>query len=259
MSTLARMQGEFQQYLLQGDAAGIEPHVLGSARVPVATRLGIYGGAYRSRLAEALGSNFPALAQLLGEDDFRTLAAAYIAAHDSPYFSIRYYGDQLAQFLASEASYAAAPVLAELARWEWAMTCVFDAADAQPLPHEGLSRVTPEHWAQLRFGWHPSVQRLDLEWNVPQLWQALTSEGERPELTVAATALPWIVWRSELTTYFRSLTGSEAQVLEAARRGWPFGELCELLCAELGAEAAPAQAAGLLRGWIDSGLIVSAA
>jgi len=259
MSTLARMQGEFQQYLLQGDAAGIEPHVLGSARVPVATRLGIYGGAYRSRLAEALGSNFPALAQLLGEDDFRTLAAAYIAAHDSPYFSIRYYGDQLAQFLASEASYAAAPVLAELARWEWAMTCVFDAADAQPLPHEGLSRVTPEHWAQLRFGWHPSVQRLDLEWNVPQLWQALTSEGERPELTVAATALPWLVWRSELTTYFRSLTGSEAQVLDAARRGWPFGELCELLCAELGAEAAPAQAAGLLRGWIDSGLIVSAA
>jgi hypothetical protein len=48
-------------------------------------------------------------------------------------------------------------------------------------------------------------------------------------------------------------------VLDAARSGWPFGELCELLCDELGDEQAPLQAATLLRGWIASGLIVSAA
>jgi len=48
-------------------------------------------------------------------------------------------------------------------------------------------------------------------------------------------------------------------VLDAARSGWPFGELCTLLCEELGDEEAPAQAAALLRTWIGSGLIVSAA
>jgi hypothetical protein len=51
----------------------------------------------------------------------------------------------------------------------------------------------------------------------------------------------------------------EAAVLDAARNGWPFGELCELLCEELGEEQAPAQAAALLRGWIASGLIIGAA
>ena len=71
------------------------------------------------------------LAKLLGEADFAALAAAYIAAHDSPYFSIRYYGDALAKFLATREDYAAAPVLAELAQWEWAMTAVFDAADVR--------------------------------------------------------------------------------------------------------------------------------
>jgi hypothetical protein len=255
---LAQLQQEFQHYLLRGEAAALEPRIAGSARVPVATRLAIYGGAYRSRLADALGANYPALAALLGETDFDTLAAAYISTHDSPYFSIRYYGEDLAQFLATHEEYASAPVLAELARWEWAMTGVFDAADASPLGHEALAQVPPTAWAQLRFGWHPSVTRLDLMWNVPQLWQALTDDGQRPVLELAPTCVPWLLWREDLTSYFRSLERTEAAALDAARSGWPFGELCELLCDEVGAAAAPARAATLLRGWIAGGLIVSA-
>jgi len=258
MTTLARVQREFQDYLLRGDPA-VSAHVVGSARVPVATRLEIYSRAYRSRLEEALANNFPALAQLLGETDFHTLAAHYVAAHDSPFFSIRYYGDALPRLLATHEQYAAAPVLAELAQWEWAMTSVFDAADATPLGHEALSRIAPGQWAQLRFEWHPSVQRLTLWWNVPQLWQALTDKGAAPRASLAAAPVEWLLWREQLTTYFRSLTQTEAAALDGARSGWPFAEVCELLCAELGESAAPAQAAALLRGWIDSGLIVSTA
>ncbi|HUJ52849.1 MAG TPA: DNA-binding domain-containing protein [Steroidobacteraceae bacterium] len=257
MSTLARVQGDFQDYLLRGNPV-VEKHVIGTARVPVATRLAIYAGAYRSRLADALAANFPALAGLLGEADFRTLAGEYVRAHDSPFFSIRYYGDALAQFLTTRENYAAAPVLAELARWEWAMTSAFDAADVAPLTHERLARLPPEQWAQLRFAFHPSIQRLTLWWNVPQLWQALTDDTERPAASLAAEPLEWLVWRQELSTYFRSLPQTEAAALDGARRGWPFGELCELLCEQLGDAAAPAQAATLLRSWVAAGLIVSA-
>jgi hypothetical protein len=234
----------------------VEAHVLGSERVPVATRLGIYGNAYVSRLTEALARNFPALARLLGEGDFHALAADYVRAHDSPFFSIRYYGDALAEFLATDENYTAAPVLAELARWEWAMTSAFDAADVVSLGHEALAGVPPQQWAQLRFGWHPSVQRLTLWWNVPQLWQALSEERARPEMTLDATPVEWLLWRENLTSYFRSLPKTEASMLDAARGGWPFGELCALLCEELGDSEAPAQAATLLRGWITAGLIV---
>ena len=48
-------------------------------------------------------------------------------------------------------------------------------------------------------------------------------------------------------------------MLDAARSGRTFGELCELLCAEVGATAAPAQAAALLRDWIAAGLITATA
>ena len=258
MSALARVQREFQDYLLRGDPA-VEAQVVGTARVPVTTRLGIYAGAYRSRLAEALENNYPVLAKLLGTSDFDALASEYIAVHDSAFFSIRYYGDVLAKFLATREDYAVAPVLAELAQWEWAMTRVFDAADAPALRAEELGRIPPQRWAQLRLRWHPSVQRLTLWWNVPQLWQALSEDRERPEMALAASPVEWLLWRENLTTYFRSLPRTEASVLDAARSGWPFGELCTLLCEELGDGEAPAQAAVLLRTWIGSGLIISAA
>jgi hypothetical protein len=258
VTDLASVQRDFQDYLLRGDRT-VEAHVQGTARVPVGTRLEIYGGAYRSRLGEALASNYPQLVKLLGPTDFHRLVADYLAAHDSPFFSIRYYGDALPQFLAAHEDYVAAPVLAELARWEWAMTSVFDAADATPLSPEALAGISPQQWAQLRFGWHPSIERLDLSWNVPQLWQALSTDAERPAVRLAAAPVPWLLWRQELTTYFRSLNIIETAALDAARRGWPFGELCELLCDELGDDKAPLEAATLLRGWIAAGLIVSAA
>lgn len=255
MSELAQLQGVFQDYLLRQDRA-IEAHVGGSARVPPAVRLAIYGDGYASRLAEALSNNYPALAALMGED-FHALAHAYVRAHESPFFSIRFYGEHLAQFLATDAAYAQAPILAELARWEWAVTSAYDAADAPVVTHAALGAVAPEQWAQIRFGWHPSIARLQLHWNAPQIWQAVTAEGERPAVCFSEAAVPWLIWRQELTTYFRSLPVAEAAVLDAARSGWPFGELCELTSEHVGAEAAALTAATFLRGWVEAGLITA--
>lgn len=257
MTPLGTVQGDFQEFLLRGTQA-IEAHVVGSPRVPVATRLGIYGNAYRSRLAEALQTNYPALAALLGAEDFQQLAQRYISAHDSPFFSIRYYGHELPQFLARHPDYAEVGLLSELARWEWVMTGVFDAADAPVLTHAALTRIAPQQWAQLRFTVHPSVARLELAWNVPQVWSALTAGAERPEVVLNRGPLSWLLWRQELNSYYRSLAPLEARALDAARDGWPFGELCALLCDEMGEEQAPAHAAALLRGWVEAGVISSA-
>ena len=144
VSRLAQVQGDFQAYLLQGERA-IEAHVLGTTRVPVATRLAIYGDAYGSRLAEALASNFPALAQLLGETDFQQLAVAYVRAHESPFFSIRYYGDHLAEFLARTE-----PIRQRAAcSRSWPAGSGLSARSSMPrMPsrstHEALARVEPQ-------------------------------------------------------------------------------------------------------------------
>jgi len=258
MSRLPLIQGDFQSYLLGGASAAIEQHVVGTHKVPIATRLGIYADGYLSRLIEALEANFPILSKLLGEEDFSALGAAYVRSHDSPFFSIRYYGDGLARFLATDSAYAGAGVLADLARWEWAMTEVFDAADAEPIATAALARITPQNWAGLCFDWHPSVRRLALAWNAPQIWKAVGDDAEPPEVAFSDEPVEWMLWRQDLRTYFRSLQPAEAAVLDAAREGRSFGELCAVLAERLGETDAPAQAAGFLRNWIESGLIIAA-
>jgi hypothetical protein len=257
MSRLPEIQGDFQQFLLGNEPTAIEQHVVGTEKVPVATRLAIYGDGYTSRLIEALEANFPILSKLLGEGDFRTLGTAYVTRHPSSFFSIRHYGNGLAGFLVSEPEYAGAPVLAELASWEWAMTEVFDAADAEPIGTEALARVAPDEWAELRFDWHPSLRRVALVWNAPQIWKAVGDDAEPPEVELSAAPVEWLLWRQNLHTYFRSLEPGEAAALEAARAGGSFGELCELLSAQLGEAEAPLAAAGFLKGWVASGLIVA--
>jgi len=256
VSRLPDIQEAFQRFLLSGDSA-IGSQVVGTERVPVETRLGIYGDGYRSRLIEALQATFPVLANLLGETDFQAMATQYVDAHESTFFSIRYYGDQLADFLASDAEYSKAPILAELARWEWAMAAVFDAADAEPLDISAFAQLAPEDWAELRFEWSPAVQIVELEWNVPQLWKAVTEDTDRPDPIPAPTR--YLIWRRELQIYFRPLSDEETSVVAAARAGHSFGELCVLLCEHLDESEASLHAAGFLRGWVESGLLVGAA
>ncbi len=255
MTRLTTLQDDFQQFMLRGHTA-IEGHVIGTDRVPVATRLGIYGGGYVARLTEALQANFPVLAQLLGEDDFQSLSATYIRANDSTFTSIRYYGGALPKFLAQDPAYAAVPVLEELALWEWAMTETFDAADAQVIDAGALAQVSPEQWSDLRFTWHPSIRRLAFAWNAPQIWKSVTNETERPEAELSAEPGQWLLWRRELDTFFRSLSPPESAAIDAARGGSSFGAVCELLCRWVSEAEAPAHAAGYLREWLQSGLIV---
>jgi hypothetical protein len=254
MNPLARLQDDFQAFMLRSDTA-IESHVIGTQRVPIATRLAIYGDGYASRLIEALEANYPALAKLLGPADFPTLGTAYVRAHDSRFRSVRYYGAELADFLASRAEYLRIPVLTELARWEWAMTEAFDAADAAPITSGALTHVAAERWADLSFEFHPSLRRLGLFWNVPQTWKALTDDAGRPEQIVQAIPVQWLIWRQDLQTFFRSLQASEAEALDIAHDGATFGELCAALAQHFTEDETPARAAGYLRRWVNSGLI----
>jgi hypothetical protein len=58
VSRLADIQEAFQRFLLTSDPE-IGSHVVGTERVPVEVRLGIYGDGYRSRLIEVLESSYP--------------------------------------------------------------------------------------------------------------------------------------------------------------------------------------------------------
>lgn len=251
---LGNLERDFQALVLNG-TPGIERAVVGTARVPVETRLAIYSNAYRARLTEALEHNYPKLAQLLGARQFAELALLCIAEHPSSHYSVRWFGERLSELLASTSPYREQPLLTELARWEWSMTLAFDAADVDVVTAAKLADYAPEAWGELVFVLHPSVQLLSLHTNAPLVWSALSRDEAPPPGVREATARDWLVWRRGLDTLYRSLSAAEGRALEAARGRTNFAAICEVLAAELGEDSAALEAAKLLARWLQDGLV----
>src|SRR5262249_21400468 len=157
------------------------------------------------------------------------LAAEYIATHDSRFASIRYYGDELAQFLATEPRYRPVPLLADLARWEWTMAAAFDAADADPITPHALHGKPPQETATMRLTFLPSVHVLEFAWNAPQIWRSVMDRTPRPAAAVSREPLSWLLWRHDTKEYFRSLAPPEEDALATALTGEPFALLCSTL------------------------------
>ncbi|MDR3418643.1 MAG: DNA-binding domain-containing protein [Nevskia sp.] len=253
---LARLQDLLQGYILRG-AAGAEALVAGDARADAATRLGVYGDAYRLRLLEVLGSDYPVLRALAGEERFDALGLAYIEAHPSDTPSARWFGRHLPDFLRRDPDAAGEPILAELARFEWSQGEVFDAPGAEALELQAVAAVPPENWPAMRLLLNPASRRLDLRWNAPDLFKAHQAGKPLPAPRRKRQLQHWLLWRDAgLDLRWRPLSGDEAAALDAAAEGRSFGEICELLCEWTEPEQAPTQAAGLLKRWVVDGVVV---
>ena len=251
---LRELQEQLQTHLLFGDPR-IAQHIVGTPRVNVPTRLAIYSDAYRLRLLEALRVDFPALHTLAGDAEFECIGRAYLHAHPSGHFSIRYFGQHLAGFLRQDARWRALPVFAEMAAFEWALGLSFDAFDSPQIGVEDVAAIPPGGWAHMRLDLHPSLQRLDLLWNVPGLWKAI-EEAQPPQAPVAAGyPLAWIIWRRDLKNFFRSASVDEACALDLLRQGESFAAMCEGLCEWIDEAQVAGQAARYLHRWVQDGLV----
>ncbi len=218
-------------------------------------RVGVYVDAYVLRLTEALRTNYPALHQLLGDDEFDRMACRYLAKHPSTNTSIRWFGKYLSGFLRAATPYANIPSIAELADFEWALRHTIDAADADILTLEALQAIDPQSWATLTFSLHPSLSILRFQWNTPQIWHALTRDEQPPE--PVPQALHWLVYRQpSLVSNWRSAMALEIAALNSIQRGASFADLCEELSLLLDdSDAIPLTAATFLRTWVEQGLV----
>lgn len=254
MSSLLRLQEDFQSYLLSYDG-DMEEYVVGTRQASAAERLEVYAQAYRLRLLEALGKDFPALKTLLGEEAFDAMGRAYIDAYPSHHPSVRWFGRHLVEFLCDTAHYNTQPVLAEMAAFEWTQSDVFDSAEAAVITIEDLGATRPECWAAMRLERHPTVRRLDLTWNVPVLWRAIDKNEKPPQPQRAEVPVAWVLWRKDLKIFWRSLEVDEAWAIDACPQGYTFGEICEGLCEWIDEVHTPLRAASLIKQWISDGMI----
>lgn len=256
MTTLPRLQSQFQKYLqrLEGDAENL---IADNTRVDARTRLSIYAEAYRLRLLEALDANYPVLHQWQGDEVFETLGGAYIDVCPSSHYNIRYVGDQLPRFLAVVEPFCNTPAVSEMAALEWALALAFDAADSPVITTDAVAAIPAARWPDIRFRFHPAVQRLDLYSNVPAIWKAIHAQTTPPDPQSEPGPVGWLVWRQKLSPYFRSLSVDETWALDTAQRGDNFAALCEGLCEWIDAQNVATHAAALLQQWISDELVTA--
>jgi hypothetical protein len=254
--SLLQSQQRFQDYLLRAAGAAGDL-VLADGKADAATRIGVYVDAYRLRLLEVLGNDYPALRTLAGAEAFEHIGRAYIDAHPSDTPSVRWFGRHLPEFLETSPGFARHALLAELAAFEWSKGAVFDAPDAESLDIAAVAAVPPESWPEMCLLLQPALRRLHLRWNVNELFQAHEAQQPLPEPRLAEEPVHWLLWRdAELDIRWRSLGEDEAAALAAVQEGASFGAICELLCQWVEAEDAAMHAAGLLKRWIFDGLVI---
>ncbi|HTR88061.1 MAG TPA: DNA-binding domain-containing protein [Reyranella sp.] len=255
--SLADLQRAFQDYLLV-KSDGFTGAVRDTRKADRTTLLDVYRDGYALRLIEVLTNDYPGVMAMAGPADFDYMARAYIAAHPSRHPSVRWFGKQMPEFLATTPPFNQSPAAAEMALFEWTMGDAFDAPNAQPVAAEALMALPPEAWETLAFSALPSLTRLELAFDVPQAWQR--RDEQQPgdlEVEPAAQVTQWVIWRPEFVSNYRSLETDEAATLDALLEGKPFPELCETLLAHVAEDQAMNRAAGLLRAWVEEGMIAS--
>lgn len=257
MSLVQQQQQQLAAAIRDGaDAAGL---LAGD----FATGLEVYRHAYRARLVAALTDNFTVLARALGDEAFDALGRAYLDARPSQHPSIRWFGHQLADFMAT-ADEALVPhaSLVDFARMDWALRGAFDAAEAPLLESAALAALSPDDWAGLVLHLQPGVQRVALTHAIEPAWRVLRewepeSGADQPELPEPVPHEHMLLaWRQGLETRWRSLEPLEAVLLDGVAAGLPFALLCERAAEVLGdAEAAAPAVIGALQRWLADGLL----
>lgn len=252
MSALRRMQLALADALLIPNAP--PDGLCGDARADPASRLGIYQRGYRIRLREALAAEFPGLALLAGRR-LQPLLDAYVQAHPSSHYNIRWHGAVLAAFLEVAAPWRDRPALAHMARLDWAISTAFDSADQAPLPPAALAGVPPDAWADLRLALPGHVQLVSCAANVDAFRRAADRGEARPHVRRLPHVRQILVWRPALDVRYRRLAADEALALQGVLRGETFATLCERQAERYPPDTVLPRMAAWLQQWLADGLL----
>ncbi len=99
------------------------------------------------------------------------------------------------------------------------------------------------------------MQHLELKSNAQALFKAMSEQQPVPQPAILDRPQPWLLWRQDLKTQYRSLEPAETAALAVIRNGGTFGEMCEALCEWHEADEVPLLAAGMLKRWIVEELL----
>lgn len=249
MPALRELQQAFGAFMLSDNDAAVCGHIV-EAGFTAAERVRIHRNTCLSTLTETLRTTYPAVDRLVGAEFFGMAADRFINAHPPHSGYLNDYGSDFADFLVAFGPASALAYLADVARFEWALSVAANAVDAPVLDPADLAALDPERHAALRFGPHPSVSLLALRYPADRIADAVLSGDDAAMAQVDLSSEP-----VRLLVH-RGPGGVEAQRLE--RDAYDFvSRLCagEALASVL--KTAPPEAPALLAEALTKGYLTA--
>ncbi|WP_431276403.1 HvfC/BufC family peptide modification chaperone [Variovorax ureilyticus] len=250
-SSLGHFQSAFAAALLASEDIA-DPAVQARIGQPAFT---VYRNTVMKGCIDALESNFPTVARLVGGEWFRAAAALHVAADPPRDGRLMHYGDRFEAFLAGFGPATDLVYLPGVARLD-AMWCqAHVAADAEPLDAAWLARCESEALARLVVAPHPAAR-----W----AWFAdhpVFSIWRRNRTDDADRAADDIAWHGEGALITRPRDGVQAALLDEPGCAFLDACACGLPLADAAEQALrtnpDADLAALLESLLRAGALTS--
>ena len=179
----------------------------------------LYRRLIRHNYTQALKVTYPVLSRFVGARYFGLVARGYIQKFPSTSGDLFPYGRHLPAWL-NELQMS--PLLAELARLEWACHEVYQAADSPPLSYDQLHALASVDPSQVTFHLHAASRLLSFPFPVHRVWLALQPEAPADEvvdLPLPEQETGVVVTRGNGKVQVTPLARTDYLLLEAMSRG----------------------------------------
>lgn len=222
-----------------------------------AAGIAVYRNAYRARLIDVLRSTFERTARLVGEDAFMQAAAHHLITNPPASWTIDLAGEGFwevcTDLFANDAD------VGEVAWLEWAMHHAFTAADAASMTMADLAAAMagfePDHWNEMGFALKPGTALRPVSFDLVKSWAALANPLKQVQPARLAEPKWALLWRDDEMPVFGLVPHAEGLALMEILQGGTFGGVCAILSNLVEPSQVAAVAGGMLRNWIEIGLI----
>ncbi|MEM9028706.1 MAG: DNA-binding domain-containing protein [Pseudomonadota bacterium] len=220
------LQSAFGEAVRAGNLA-VPDEVVVSRPDASRNRFNVYRNNHVVSLIEALGTRFPVVKALVGDEFFQAMARVFVDQSPPRTPVIIRYGEGFPDFIAAFPPAEQLPFLGDVARLEWAIGESYHAPDAPVLAIEALAKIDPAAVGRARLALQPSLRLVSSEWPVFSIWSAHQGQDAKTQLQdvamigeVGVTVRPQLdveVLRIEADAYrFISLLNAHETLEDAA-------------------------------------------
>ncbi len=152
---------------------------------PAGRRFDVYRNNVTVSLSEALESAFPVIRKLVGAENFKVLARAFLHRHPPTSPLMMFYGAEMPGFLRDFEPTGKTGYLPDVARLELLIRESYHAADAEVADPNRLQELSPDALMETPITLAPSIRLLRSPWPVFSIWRFNMENGApKPEMKV---------------------------------------------------------------------------